>query len=134
VSKRFDGEAWPFARYGSPCPRWDAHDAGAVDQVTTQLIETLDERRFVTLAMALPQMPGARGRAVIALGCEAKHAGRIVHADGIDADKDDAVEVGPTCHLCERRACPDRALPPVTRALDLHGYERTSAPFPFRRV
>lgn len=134
VSKRFDGEAWPFARYGSPCPRWDAHGAGAVDQVTVQLIETLDERRFVTLAMALPQLPGARGRAVIALGCEAKHAGRIVHADGIDADKYDAVEVGPTCHLCERRACPDRALPPVTRALDLHGYERTSAPFPFRRV
>ena len=84
--------------------------------------------------MALPLPPGARGRAVIALGCEAKHASRIVHADGIDADKDDAVEVGPTCHLCERRACPDRALPPVTRALDLHGYERTSAPFPFRRV
>jgi predicted transcriptional regulator/DNA-binding XRE family transcriptional regulator len=134
VSKRFDGEAWPFARYGSPCPRWDAHGAGAVDQVTVQLIETLDERRFVTLAMALPQLPGARGRAVIALGCEAKHARRIVHADGIDADKDYAVEVGPTCHLCERRACPDRALPPVTRALDLHGYERTVAPFPFRRV
>ncbi|MBV2148954.1 DUF2083 domain-containing protein [Sphingobium sp. AS12] len=134
ISKRFDGEAWPFARYGSTCPRWDAHGAGAVDQVNVQLIETLDERRFVTLAMALPQPPGARGRAVIALGCEAKHAGRIVHADGIDPDKDDAVEVGPTCHLCERRACPDRALPPVTRALDLHGYERTSAPFPFRRV
>lgn len=134
ISKRFDGEAWPFARYGSTCPRWDAHGAGAVDQVTVQLIETLDERRFVTLAMALPQLPGARGRAVIALGCEAKHAGRIVHADGIDPDKHDAVEVGPTCHLCERRACPDRALPPVTRALDLHGYERTSAPFPFRRV
>ncbi|MBU0774296.1 MAG: DUF2083 domain-containing protein, partial [Alphaproteobacteria bacterium] len=112
----------------------DAHGAGAVDQVSVQLIETLDERRFVTLAMALPLPPGARGRAVIALGCEAKHASRIVHADGIDADKDDAVEVGPTCHLCERRACPDRALPPVTRALDLHGYERTSAPFPFRRV
>lgn len=134
ISKRFDGEAWPFARYGSTCPRWDAHGAGAVDQVNVQLIETLDERRFVTLAMALPQLPGARGRAVIALGCEAKHAGRIVHADGIDPDKHDAVEVGPTCHLCERRACPDRALPPVTRALDLHGYERTSAPFPFRRV
>ncbi|MBU0773993.1 MAG: DUF2083 domain-containing protein, partial [Alphaproteobacteria bacterium] len=25
ISKRFDGEAWPFARYGSTCPRWDAH-------------------------------------------------------------------------------------------------------------
>jgi predicted transcriptional regulator len=99
-----------------------------------QLIETLDGRRFLTLSIGLPARPGQRGRAVIALGCEAKHMGRIVHADGIDAAADMATGVGPTCPLCERRDCPDRALPPVTRALDLHGYERTVAPFPFRRV
>ena len=135
ISKRFDGEAWPFARYGTVCPRWDAHDARIADRVETHLIETLDGRRFVTLAMAVPHGgSGARGRSVVALGCEAKHAGRIVHADPIDVEKDEAVAVGPTCHLCERRECPDRALPPVTRALDLHSYERTTAPFPFRRV
>ncbi|MFZ2996660.1 helix-turn-helix domain-containing protein [Sphingobium sp.] len=135
LSKRFDGEAWPFARYGGACPRWDAHDVRTTDQVTTQLIETLDGRRFVTLAIALPHgRDDARSRSVIALGCEAKHGGRIVHADGIDLDKDEATQIGPTCHLCERRACPDRALPLVTRALDLHSYERTTAPFPFRRV
>lgn len=133
VSKRFDGEAWPFARFGGTCPRWDAHGAQDADRVTPQLIETLDGKRFLTLAVGLPQ-GAARGRGVIALGCEAKHGGRIVHADGIDLDKGDATEVGPTCHLCERRDCPDRALPPVTRALDLHSYERTIAPFPFRRV
>ncbi|WP_311266739.1 short-chain fatty acyl-CoA regulator family protein [Sphingobium sp. WCS2017Hpa-17] len=133
VSKRFDGEAWPFARFGGTCPRWDAHATQEVDKVTSQLVETLDGKRFLTLAIGLPQ-GAARGRAVIALGCEAKHGGRIVHADGIDLDKGNATEVGPTCHLCERRDCPDRALPPVTRALDLHSYERTIAPFPFRRV
>ena len=135
ISKRFDGEAWPFARYGGACPRWDAYDARAADRVETHLIETLDGRRFVTLATAIPTgATGARGRSVVALGCEAKHAGRIVHADRIDVAKAEATEVGPTCHLCERRDCPDRALPPVTRALDLHSYERTNAPFPFRRV
>ncbi|MFP5433539.1 MAG: short-chain fatty acyl-CoA regulator family protein [Alphaproteobacteria bacterium] len=134
VSKRFDGEAWPFARYGGACPRWDAYDAASSDAVACQLIETLDGRRFVTLAMGIAGAPGARGRSVIAIGCEAKHGGRIVHADRIDLDKDGATEVGPTCPLCERRACADRALPPVTRALDLHSYERTVAPFPFRRV
>lgn len=135
VSKRFDGEAWPFARYGGTCPRWDAHGVHDIGQVTPQLIETLDGKRFVTLAVGLPHGPGdARGRAVIALGCEAKHGARIVHADGIDMDKGEATGVGPTCHLCERRACPDRALPPAIRALDLHSYERTIAPFPFRRV
>ncbi|MBZ9649469.1 short-chain fatty acyl-CoA regulator family protein [Sphingobium sp. 3R8] len=133
VSKRFDGEAWPFARYGGTCPRWDAHGAQEADRVAPQLIETLDGKRFLTLAIGLS--PGAaRGRSVIALGCEAKHAGRIAHADGIDVDRGEATGIGPTCPLCERRACPDRALPPVTRALDLHSYERTVAPFPFRRV
>ncbi|WP_150294958.1 helix-turn-helix domain-containing protein [Sphingobium estronivorans] len=134
VSKRFDGEAWPFARLGGTCPRWDAHGPQESDAVGAQLIETMDGRRFVSLAIGLPKDGGARGRSVLALGCEAKHAGRIVHADGIDVEKGAATEVGPTCHLCERRGCPDRALPPVTRALDLHGYERTVAPFPFRRV
>ena len=71
---------------------------------------------------------------MIALGCEAKHAARIVHADGLDAERGEATGVGPSCPLCERRACPDRALPPLTRALDLHSYERTAAPYPFRRV
>lgn len=136
VSKRFEGEAWPFAKLGGTCPRWDAHDAREPDRVQVQLLETLDGRRFLSLAVALPAdgASGARGRSVIAIGCEAKHASRIAHTDGIDPEKDGATGIGPTCHLCERRACPDRALPPVTRALDLHGYERTAAPFPFRRV
>ena len=135
IAKRFDGEAWPFARYGGTCPRWDAHDAPASGTVASQLIETVEGKRFVTLAIGLPRgATQARGRSVIALGCEAKHAARIVHADGLDAERGEATGVGPSCPLCERRACPDRALPPLTRALDLHSYERTAAPYPFRRV
>ena len=84
--------------------------------------------------MVAAYVAGGRGRSLIALGCEAKHAARIVHADGFDAERGEAIEIGPGCPLCERRACPDRALPPVTRALDLHSYERTAAPYPFRRV
>lgn len=136
VSKRFDGEAWPFARFGGTCPRWDAGDARDTERVQTRLIETVEGQRFLTFALALPATgaPDARGRAVIAIGCEAKHAARLCHADGIDAEKGETIGVGPTCALCERRGCPDRALPPVTRALDLHGYERTASPYPFRRV
>ncbi len=130
LSKRFDGEAWPFARLGGTCPRWNAHDRDILPgAVAPQLIETLEGVRFVTFALPLPG-----GRATIALGCEAKHAARLRHADGLDAERGPAVGVGPTCPLCERRECPDRALPPVTRALDLHGYERRAAPYPFRRV
>src|SRR3546814_17436182 len=94
----------------------------------------MDGRRFVSLTVGLPREGGARGRSVIALGCEAKHGARIVHADGIDFEKGAATGVGPTCHLCERRGCPDRALTPVTRALALHGYERPVATVAFPRV
>jgi predicted transcriptional regulator/DNA-binding XRE family transcriptional regulator len=134
LSKRFDGEAWPFARLGGTCPRWNAHgNFAAPGTVLPQLIETVEGARFVTLAIALPVF-GGNSAATIALGCEAKHAPRLVHADNLDGERGDAVGIGPTCHLCERRGCPDRALPPVTRALDLHGYERRAAPYPFRRV
>ncbi|WP_336969274.1 helix-turn-helix domain-containing protein [Sphingobium aromaticiconvertens] len=130
LSKRFDGEAWPFARLGGTCPRWNAHGSFATPgTVLPQLIETVEGTRFVTLAIALPGTGSA-----IAIGCETKHGARLVHADGLDLERDEPVTVGPTCHLCERRGCPDRALPPVTRALDLHGYERRAAPYPFRRV
>jgi predicted transcriptional regulator/DNA-binding XRE family transcriptional regulator len=134
LSKRFDGDAYPFARYGGTCPRWDAHAPHGPGQMRRQLIETLDGKRFLTLSIGLPPLPGQRGGSVIALGCEAKHIGRIVQGDGIDPGSDEATGTGPTCHLCERRDCPDRALPPVTRTLDFHSYERTAAPFPFRRV
>src|SRR3546814_9313893 len=65
VSKRFDGEAWPFARLGGTCPRWDAHEEQAPDAVAAQLIETMDGRRFVSLTVGLPREGGARGRSEI---------------------------------------------------------------------
>lgn len=135
LSKRFDGEAYPFARYGGTCPRWRAHAAHAPGDIGTQMIESTDGRRFLTLTIGLPaRTDDALASSVIALGCEAKHAARIHHADAMDADHMPVVDVGPACTLCDRRACPDRTLPPVTRSLDLHSYERTVAPYPFRRV
>src|SRR3546814_4454442 len=85
VSKRFDGEAWPFARLGGTCPRWDAHEEQAPDAVAAQLIETMDGRRFVSLTVGLPREGGARGRSVIALGCEAKHGRSEEHTSELQS-------------------------------------------------
>ncbi len=136
LSKRYEADAYSFARFGGTCPRWNALTASDPERVRGQLIETLDGRRFVTLAMALPRAPSpdAQGRQVVAIGCEAKYAPRLFHFADLDVERAPAVQVGPTCHLCDRPACPDRALPPATRALDLHGYERSASPYPFRRV
>src|SRR3546814_16510699 len=54
VSKRFAGQAWPFARRGGTCPRWDAHAETAPDAVAAPPTETTVRRR---LASPPPRSP-----------------------------------------------------------------------------
>ena len=134
ISKRFAGEAMPIARFGGGCPRWHVHRAFRLPGETiVQLVETPDEVRYVSFARASART-GGPGFATIVLGCEAKHAARIGCLDAIDAERAAPAPIGPACHLCERRHCPERALPPVTRALDLNPYQRPIAPYPFRAI
>ena len=131
VSKRFAGEALPLARYGGGgCPRWRVHRAArAVGETVFDLVETPDAVRYFTFARAL-RRPGAAEPHVIVLGCEAAHLGRIAYADAFAAAAPNPI--GPACQLCERLDCRERALPPLSRALDLHAFQRTAAPYPFR--
>ena len=134
ISKRFTGEDFPFARFGGACPRWDIHATfRRPEEIVVQVIETPDEKRFFTLCKALPKSRdrNARSQSAIGLGCELKHAERLIHAD---AAKAAPTTVGPACHVCEREACPDRALPPVTRSLEMSQHVRTASVYPFRRV
>jgi XRE family transcriptional regulator, fatty acid utilization regulator len=129
VAKRFAGEAMPVARFGGGCPRWGVQRAFRLPGETiAALVEAPDAQRYVTFARALPRT-AAPGLVTIVLGCEAKQAERIAAADGLG---DEATPIGPACHLCERPDCAERALPPVTRALDLNQYQRPIAPYPFR--
>jgi predicted transcriptional regulator/DNA-binding XRE family transcriptional regulator len=129
VSKRFSGEAMPIARFGGGCPRWGIQRAFRLPGETiAALVEAPDEARYITFARAVPRT-AAPGLATIVLGCEVKHAAAIGYADALG---DAAIPIGPACHLCERAHCPERALPPVTRVLDLNPYQRPAAPYPFR--
>ncbi len=134
ISKRFAGEAMPIARFGGGCPRWHVHRAFRLPGETiAQLVETPDEARYVSFARAMPRVNG-HGFTTIVLGCEAKHGPRIACLDVLEAEQPAPTPIGPACHLCERRDCPERALPPVTRALDLNPYQRPIAPYPFRAI
>jgi predicted transcriptional regulator/transcriptional regulator with XRE-family HTH domain len=136
VSKRLPGEAFPFARFGGACPRWNLYESLHGDgRALGQLIETPDGRRFVTFSRALPVAGGARlSRAAIGLGCDVKYAPRLGFADALLAGTATPTTVGPACHLCEREACPDRALPPITRTLEASHYLHADTPYAFRRV
>lgn len=122
IAKRFTGEAYPFARHGGLCPRWGA--LAAREGVAIDLIETPAGDRFVTLAQAV------KGRTIVAIGCEAKHAAQIGGATALTH----ATTVGPSCHLCERTDCPDRTLPPIARTIELNQFRRPVAAWPFRRA
>jgi len=132
VSKRVFSEAHPLARAGGSCARWGHHRALRLPgETVAQTVEMPDETRFLTVARAIPRTAGP-GATMIVLGCEAKYARRVVYGDGLDLDR--AVPIGSACHVCERPDCPVRALPPITRALDVHQYQRPTSPFPFRPI
>ena len=137
ISKRFAGDSFPFARFGGACPRWNIHQAfGTPGEIVTDLVETPDGQRYFTMARAMPRDTKSDSKSMVAigLGCEAQHAGRIIHADAYDLERASATAIGPTCHICERVGCPDRSLPPVTRSLELHPLQRSVSPYPFRRL
>ena len=135
ISKRFASIAFPFARMGGTCPRWNIHTAfRAPGRIVTQVIQTPDGARYFTLARtverAVRAYSGAEGADLaVGLGCEVKYAERLVYARG--ADLAEAVQVGPTCRLCERPACRERAAPPLTRTLTVEEWTKSASPYPF---
>jgi predicted transcriptional regulator/transcriptional regulator with XRE-family HTH domain len=134
VSKRFTSIAFPFARMGGACPRWTIHAAFRTPgQIVTQVIETPDKARYFTLARTVERPLRAHGQdavdLAIGLGCEIRYASRLVYARGVNLEH--ATEVGPTCRLCERPACLERAAPPLSRSLITDELSKMAAPFRF---
>jgi predicted transcriptional regulator/transcriptional regulator with XRE-family HTH domain len=135
ISKRFASIAFPFARMGGTCPRWNIHAAFRTPgRIVTQVIQTPDGARYFTLARtverAVRAYSGAEGADLaVGLGCEVKYAERLIYARG--ADLTDAVQVGPTCRLCERPACRERAAAPITRTLTVEEWTKSASPYPF---
>jgi predicted transcriptional regulator/DNA-binding XRE family transcriptional regulator len=134
VSKRYTSIAFPFARMGGACPRWNIHAAFRTPgRMVTQVIETQDGARYFTLARTVerPIAPYGEDDAdlVIGMGCEIKYAPRLIYTRGRNLDH--VVQVGPTCRLCERSGCHERAAPPASRSLITDELSKMAAPFRF---
>ncbi|WBQ13375.1 short-chain fatty acyl-CoA regulator family protein [Hyphomonadaceae bacterium BL14] len=128
VSKRFGGGVLAFARSGGGCARWRVYDAfRAPERIHVQGLELPDGARFISVARAVTRaLPsGGAALAAIALGCEAKEAGRIAYAPV------DFTPVGLSCRLCERADCAERAFPPLQRPLRVDPHFHGAAPFAF---
>lgn len=135
ISKRQSATDFHFSRTGGTCPLWKVYEAFAQpDQVLTQLAQMPDGRRYLWIARCVTQHDGGWGRPgrrfAVALGCDLRHAGRLVYGRGLALDRADAaVPIGPGCKLCERRDCAQRAYPALGRALRIDADTRPREPY-----
>lgn len=135
ISKRQSATGFHFSRTGGTCPLWNVYESfAAPEQVQTQFAEMPDGRRYLWVARAGTQRQGGFGRPsrtfAIGLGCEVRHADRLVYADGLDLDRAAPVPIGPGCKTCERLGCLQRAAPPVGHALEVDENRSTRVPYP----
>ncbi|MFI6910412.1 short-chain fatty acyl-CoA regulator family protein [Nonomuraea sp. NPDC050394] len=118
ISKRQSATGFHFTRAGGSCPLWNVYDAFTTPgRLLTQVAEMPDGRRYFWVARTVERRPprhGAPGSLfAIGLGCELRHAHRLVYADGLDLATPQVTPIGLGCKVCERDDCAQRAFPPT---------------------
>jgi XRE family transcriptional regulator, fatty acid utilization regulator len=136
VSKRFSSGTFPFSKFGGTCPLWNVHSTfDTPDRLLKQVIELPDGTRYFSIAQMVRRPvaphPLPQPRFAISLGCEIRHASKLVYAAGMDLDKAEGTPIGVNCRLCERENCSQRAEPPITRTLILDENTRRVSAFAF---
>ena len=135
ISKRQSATDFHFSRVGGSCPLWNVYEAFAQPgRVLTQLAKMPDGRTYLWIARTVGRTDEGYGtpgkRFAVGLGCDVRHAGRLVYSKGLDtADPDAATPIGAGCKVCERPACPQRAFPPIGRALAIDPDRSSRVPY-----
>jgi predicted transcriptional regulator len=135
ITKRHSAARLQFARFGGACPLWNVHRAFETPgRFLRQLAETPDGVRYLCLARDVSKTGGSFRapvqRFAIGLGCEVAHAPALVYADDLDLRNDAAYQpIGVSCRICERRACHQRAVPPLERPLSVDPNARGLLPY-----
>ena len=94
-----------------------------------------DETTYFSVARTVRRVGAVYGQVdqqlAIGLGCDIAYARELIYAKGRDLENLDTTPVGPNCRLCERPACPQRANPPLTKALVLDERSRGISAYRF---
>jgi len=133
ISKRFSQGRFSFPRFGGVCPRWAIHEAfQSPDRALVQSVEMPDGQTYLTMARRVTRSGGTTATPaqsfVIGLGCDMAHAARLIYSDQLSGDP---MPIGPNCYLCDRTACPQRAHPPLGRAVSHDERARGVSPYTF---
>ncbi|MEV6083980.1 short-chain fatty acyl-CoA regulator family protein [Streptomyces parvulus] len=136
LSKRQSATGFHFSRAGGTCPLWNVYEAfAAPGRIHVQIAEMPDGRRYLWTARAVTRHRGGWGEPgktyAIGLGCEIRHAHRVVYSDGLDlANPSAATPIGMGCRVCERLDCSQRAAPPLGHPLLIDQNSSTFVPYP----
>nr|WP_269325010.1 short-chain fatty acyl-CoA regulator family protein [Chondromyces apiculatus] len=135
ISKRQSATDFHFSRVGGTCPLWNVYEAFAQPgRILRQLAQMPDGRTYLWIARTVARGHGGYAAPTktfaIALGCDARHAGRLVYSQGLDLDDPSApTPIGAGCKVCERKGCPQRAFPPMGGKIVVDENERRLEPY-----
>ncbi|MGH3516281.1 MAG: short-chain fatty acyl-CoA regulator family protein [Haloechinothrix sp.] len=136
MSKRQAAAGFHFSRVGGACPLWNIYEAFASPgKILTQVASMPDGKSYFWVARTVSRNIGGYGKPgkifTVGLGCELRHARRLVYSAGLDLDDTSAATpIGMGCKVCERPACPQRAFPTIGKQLTVDENTSTFVPYP----
>lgn len=135
ITKRHSATTLQFTRFGGGCPLWNVHHAfQSPGEILRQLAVTPDGTKYLSLAFEqTKRVAGFKSpvrKYAIGLGCEIKHAERVVYADDLDLRNEHSFDpIGTSCRICERTDCFHRSVPPIGKEIKIDHNTRGSVPF-----
>src|SRR6185312_16338067 len=134
MSKRQSATGFHFSASGGTCPLWNVYETFSdPGKILVQIAEMPDGRNYMWVARTVERRASRYGQPgktfAIGLGCELRHAHRLVYSEGLDLTGDIATPIGAGCRVCDRDRCPQRAFPALGRALDLDEHRSTVSPY-----
>lgn len=136
MSKRQSAAGFHFSRVGGSCPLWVVYEAfTAPGKIVPQVATLPDGKSYFWIARTISRNIGGYGSPgkmfTVGLGCELRHAHRLVYSAGLDLDdRTAATPIGMGCKVCERPACPQRAFPTIGKQLTVDENTSTFVPYP----
>jgi predicted transcriptional regulator/transcriptional regulator with XRE-family HTH domain len=134
MSKRQSATGFHFSSSGGTCPLWNVYETFAnPGKILVQIAQMPDGRNYMWVARTVERRTSRYGQPgktfAIGLGCEVRHAHRLVYSRGLDLSSECATPIGSGCRVCERDNCPQRAFPALGRALDIDEHRSTVSPY-----
>jgi predicted transcriptional regulator/plasmid maintenance system antidote protein VapI len=135
MSKRQSATGFHFSNSGGTCPLWNVYETfGNPGKIQVQIAQMPDGRNYLWVARTVERRAARYGQPgktfAIGLGCELRHAARLVYSDGLELGPAAQVTpIGSGCRVCERENCAQRAFPAIGAELDIDEHRSTISPY-----